>query len=113
MAVLDSSTGRVLTTLPIGAHVDGAAFDPGTGLAFASAGDGTLTVVRETTPDQFSVIQTVATKPGARTLTLDEGSHRVYSVTAQFGPLPAAAAQSAPRRPPIAPDTFALLVIEP
>jgi DNA-binding beta-propeller fold protein YncE len=113
MAVLDSSVGRLITTLPIGSHVDAAAFDSGTGLAFASNGDGTLTVVREISPEEFRVVQTVETKEGARTLTLDEGNHHLYSVTAKFGELPAAAGKAAPGRPPIEPGTFVLLVVEP
>src|SRR3989449_1290629 len=86
MAVVDADSGRVLTTLPIGSGVDAIAFDPGTALAFSSNGDGTLTVVREESPDKFTVVENVATQRGARTMALDEKTHNVYLVTAEFGP---------------------------
>ena len=88
MAVSDADSGRVLATLPIGAGVDGAAFDPATRLAFSSNGEGTLTVVREQSPDSFKVIATVPTQRGGRTVALDERTHRIYTVAAQFGPPP-------------------------
>ena len=83
MSIVDSTTGHGIAQLPIGARVDGAAFDAQKQLAFASGGDGTLTVIREETPDKFSVVETVATKPGARTLTLDEQTHRIFLATGQ------------------------------
>jgi len=113
MAISDATAGKLITTLPIGGGVDAAAFDPGTGLAFASNGDGTLTVVREDGPDAFHVVANVPTRQGARTMALDERSHRVYLVTAEFGPTPAAAAGQPRPRPPIVPGTFALMVLEP
>lgn len=113
MAISDATAGKLITTLPIGGGVDAAAFDPGTGLAFASNGDGTLTVVHEDGPDAFHVVANVPTRQGARTMALDERSHRVYLVTAEFGPTPAAAAGQPRPRPPIVPGTFALMVLEP
>jgi len=113
MAISDATAGKLITTLPIGGGVDAAAFDPGTGLAFASNGDGTLTVVHEDGPDAFHVVANVPTRRGARTMALDERSHRVYLVTAEFGPTPAAAAGQPRPRPPIVPGTFALMVLEP
>lgn len=113
MAVMDTATGRVAASLPIGARVDGAAFDDREGLAFASAGDGTLTVVREESPDQFQVVQTVATQVGARTLALDGKTHRIYTVTATLSaPPPATAADPRPR-PRIEAGSFVLLEISP
>jgi len=113
MVVMDADTGRIVASLPIGAHVDGAAFDDREGLAFASAGDGTLTVVREESPDQFQVVQTVATKSGARTLALDEQTHRIYTVTATLNaPPPASAADPRPR-PRIEAGSFVLLELSP
>jgi hypothetical protein len=94
--------------VPIGGRVDGAAFDVTTQLAFASGGDGTMTVVHEDSPDKFSVVQTVATKVGARTLTLDAATHRIYTATAQFHIDPAK-----PGRPTLEPGTFSVLVLEP
>lgn len=113
MVVVDSRSGSAVASLPIGARVDGAEFDPGLGLAFASAGDGTLTVVREETPDKFSVAQTVTTRRGARTMVLEAQSHRLYLVTAAFGPAPAPTAEQPHPHPAVLPDSFVLLVVEP
>jgi len=110
MAVVDADSGRVLTTLPIGSGVDAIAFDPGTALAFSSNGDGTLTVVREESPDKFTVVENVATQRGARTMALDEKTHNVYLVTAEFGP-PREPTPDNPRgRPGMLPGSFVLLV---
>jgi hypothetical protein len=93
--------------------VDAAAFDPGTQLAFSSNGDGTLTVVREDAPDKFTVVANVPTKRGARTMALDERTHRVYLVSADFEPAPAATPQQPRPRPKMVPGTFSLIVGEP
>jgi DNA-binding beta-propeller fold protein YncE len=113
MQVVDSVSGRAVGQLPIGDGVDGAGFDDSAQLAFASAGDGTLTIVKEQGPDKFAVQQTVKTKSGARTMTVDERSHRVFMSTAQRGPVPAATAAQPRPRGPVIPDTFEVLVIEP
>jgi DNA-binding beta-propeller fold protein YncE len=111
MAVVNADSGKLITTLPIGDGVDGTAFDPDTGLAFASCGEGVLTVVHEDSPDKFSVVENVATQRGARTLTLDPKSHRVFVVTAKFG-APPTASEGQPRpRPAILPDSFVVLVV--
>jgi len=113
MAVLDASDGRLVATLPIGAFVDGAAFDPAKQLAFASAGDGTLTIVREDAPDRFGVVQTLATQRGARTMALDERSHRVYVASAMYVETQAAEGQPPGARFSAVPGSFKLLVIDP
>jgi DNA-binding beta-propeller fold protein YncE len=113
MTVVDSTSGKVITHLPIGARVDAAAYDPGTHLAFASCGDGTLTVVSERSPDVFAVVQTVTTQAGARTMALDDRTHRVFLATAKFGPPPAATAEQPRARPSIVPGSFTVLVLEP
>lgn len=110
MAVIDADAGKVVATLPIGAGVDATAFDPVTGLAFASNGDGSLTVVREESADKFTVVQTVPTQKGARTLALDPASHRVYLVTADFDEQAPAAGETRPRRI-LKPGSFVLLVM--
>lgn len=110
MAISDIKTGKLLTTLPIGEGADGVAFDPGTGTAFSSNGEGTLTVVREV-KGKYEVVQTVPTKRGARTVAVDTATHRVYTPTAAFGPAPAATAQNQRPRPPMLADTFHLLVV--
>ncbi len=113
MGVSDADAGHLLTTVPIGEKVDGAAYDPSTGDAFASNGEGTLTVVHEDTPDTFHVVSTVTTMPGARTMALAPKGDRIYTVSAEFGPAPAEPTPDNPRRrPPVLPGTFTLLVLE-
>lgn len=111
MAVVNADTGRVITTLPIGEGVDATWFDDETNLAFASCGEGVLTVVREESPDKFSVAENVPTQQGARTMALDSKTHNVWVVTAKFGPPPAAAPDNPHPRRSIVPDTFVALVI--
>ncbi len=111
MTVVNADTGKVLTTLPIGEGVDATAFDDDTGLAFASCGEGVLTVVKEESPDKFSVAENVPTQAGARTLALDSKTHNVYVVTAKFGPPPAPSADNPHPRRTILPDSFVVLVI--
>jgi YVTN family beta-propeller protein len=111
LVVLNSETGKVVETLPIGGNVDGAMFDPETGLAFSSNGDGTLTVIREDSPDKFTVVENVTTQRGARTLALDAKTHRVFLVTAEFGPPPAPTPERPRPRPSILPGTFTLIVV--
>jgi DNA-binding beta-propeller fold protein YncE len=110
MAVVNADTGKVVATAPIGDGVDANAFDPGTGLAFASCGEGVLTVVHEDSPGKFSVVDNVPTQPGARTMALDEKTHNVYLVTAKFGPPPAPTADNPHPRRSILPDSFVVLV---
>jgi DNA-binding beta-propeller fold protein YncE len=112
MAVVDGDSGRVLATVPTGGGTDGAAFDPVAGLAFASNGEGTLTVVHEDSPEKFTLVGNVPTRRGARTIALDEATHRIYLPTAQFGPPPAATAERPHSRPSIVPGTFEVLVLE-
>jgi WD40 repeat protein len=111
MAVVDADTGKVLGTPTIGDGVDATAFDDETGLAFASCGEGVLTVVRELSPDKFSVAENVPTQQGARTLALDSKTHNIYVVTADFGPGPAATADNPHPRRSILPDSFVVLVV--
>jgi DNA-binding beta-propeller fold protein YncE len=113
MAISDAQAGKLVATEPIGRGVDGCRYDPATRLAFASNGDGTLSVVREVTPDSFVVAASVDTKRGARTMELDLTTHRVYTVTAEFGPAPAPTPERPRPRPGIVPGSFALLVLEP
>jgi DNA-binding beta-propeller fold protein YncE len=113
MAISDAQAGKVITTLPIGQGVDANRFDPGTQLAFASTGDGNLTVVHEDGPDKYSVVASVSTKRGARTMEVDLSSHAVYTVSADFGPPPAPTPDHPRPRPSIVPGTFTLLVLEP
>ena len=110
MAVLNTDNGKLVTSVPIGSGVDGAAFDSELQLAFSSNGEGTLTVVHEDSPDKFSVIENVVTQRGARTLALNQKTHRVFTVTAEFGPTPAPTAERPRPRPPMVPGSFTLLI---
>ncbi len=110
MAVVDSDSGKVVTTIPIGDGVDANAFDPGTGFVFASCGEGTLTVAHQDSPDKYTVVENLATQKGARTMTLDPKTHTVYLVTAGFGPPPAPTPDNPNPRPAILPDSFTLLI---
>jgi hypothetical protein len=112
MAVSNAAEGRTVAHVPIGGGVDGNAFDPSTQLAFASNGDGTITVVHEDSPTAFRVMATVTTRPGARTMALDPRSHRIYTVTAAFGPAPAPTPHEPHPRPNLVPGTFSLLVLD-
>jgi DNA-binding beta-propeller fold protein YncE len=111
--VLDSDTGKVIATLPIGEGVDAVAFDPVNQHVFASCGDGTLTVIKEESPDQYSVEAQVKTEPGARTMAFDSATQTAYLSCASFGPAPAPTAEHPHPRPSPLPDSFKLLVVKP
>lgn len=111
MAVVDASSGRVVSAVPIGAGVDANSYDPGTGLAFASCGDGTLTVARAESPDKYVVAQSVETQRGARTMAIDEKTHTLFLATAQFGPPPSPTAENPRPRPSLVAGTFTILVL--
>lgn len=85
MAVMNADTGKVITTLPIGDHVDATVFDPETKLIFNSNGEGTISVIREESPDKYSVVETVKTLPRAKTMALDAKTHRLFLSTAEAG----------------------------
>lgn len=107
LVMLDSQSGKVVASVPVGPGVDAAAFDPGTQLAFASAGgNGTVTVAHEDSPDKLTVVQTLTTEKGARTMTIDPTTHRLYLASAKFE----AGTGDGSRRPPMVPDSFNVLV---
>ena len=112
MAVMDADNGRVVATLPIGQGVDANRFDPATGFAFASCGEGVLTVVHEDDPDHYTVVGNVPTARGARTMALDLTTHRVFLSTAEFGPPPAPTPERPRPRPTVLPGSFKVLVLE-
>lgn len=89
LAVLDSEDGHVVATPRIGSDPDGAVFEPRTQRVFTSNKEGTLSVLRELSPDRYETVQTLATQPGARTLALDETTGRLYLPTARTGKVPA------------------------
>lgn len=106
MAVVNADTGKIVTTLPTGEGTDANAFDPGTGFAFSSNGEGTLTVVHEDSPDKFTVVENVPTKRSARTMTVDFKTHNVFLPAADFDP-PA----PGERRGKMKPGSFVILVV--
>ena len=85
MAVMNADTGEIVTTVPIGDHVDATAFDPATGLIFNSNGEGTITVIHEDGPDKYSLVQTVKTLPRAKTMALDLKTHQLFLSTEESG----------------------------
>ena len=107
--IVDATSGKLIGTLPIGEGVDANGFDSGTGLAFSSNGDGTLTVIGRNVRGDYAVLQNVTTQPRARTMAVDEKTHRVYTVTAEFGPPPSPTADQPRPRPPMIPGTFTIL----
>jgi len=110
MEMMDSQSGKVLGSVPIGPGVDANAFDPGTGLAFASSSDGTLTVAKVGDDGKLTVVQKLEIPKRARTMTVDPATHRLYVPAADFTPLPADAAPGT--RPQIAPGSFRVMVYE-
>jgi DNA-binding beta-propeller fold protein YncE len=88
MAVINADNGKVVATVPIGSGVDANGFDPETNFAFASTGDGNLTVAHEDSPDKYTVVDNVATKRSARTMGLDLKTHKVFLPAAEFDPPP-------------------------
>jgi hypothetical protein len=115
MAVVDSTTGKVVATPAIGASPDADAFDPGRKLIFSSSDEGTLTVLADRGGDKYEVLQNVATEPGARTLALDTKTHIVYISSAKLGPKPTATADNPypPHHPTSLPDSFHVIVVTP
>jgi YVTN family beta-propeller protein len=112
MVVTDIDSGKVVATPAIGEGPDAAGFDPGTGLVYSSNGqDGTLTILHQDSPDTYSLVATVPTKRGARTMALDPSTGKVYLVTADFGPRPAPTPANPRPWPTILPGTFAVLVV--
>ncbi|HEY8780100.1 MAG TPA: YncE family protein [Mucilaginibacter sp.] len=103
MSVVDATTGKVITTLPIGAGVDAVAYDPETKLIFCSCGDGTTTIIKQQSADQYSVIQTLSTQVRAKTMALDIKTHKIYLSVAEFEP--------GTRK--VLPNTFKVLVYKP
>jgi DNA-binding beta-propeller fold protein YncE len=111
LAVSDYQAGKVVATAAIGAGVDGTGFDGASGNVFASNADGTLTVIHEDAPDQYRVIENVQTPVAARNMGLDPTNHRVFIVSAKFGPAPAGTAGNRGRGA-VLPGSFTLMVIE-
>jgi hypothetical protein len=110
MAIVDGNSGKVIATPSIGKGVDATSFDKGVQQAYSSNGEGSITVIKEDSPTSFSVAATVPTKRGARTMTVDEKTHNLITVTADFEPAPAATPGQPRPRPKMIPDSFVVLV---
>jgi YVTN family beta-propeller protein len=85
MAVVNAESGKVITTLPIGDHVDASAFDPETGLIFNSTGEGTVDVFHEDSPDKYSAVERIPTHAGSKTMALDSKTHQILVPSNESG----------------------------
>ncbi len=111
MAVTDAVTGNPVARVAIGEGPDAAAYDAKRKLVLSSNGEGTLSVIRQEPADRYKVASTLGTQRGARTMALDTASGRIYLVTSEFGPPPAATPEQPHPRPVPIPDTFTVLVV--
>ena len=112
MAVTDAVSGKQVALVPIGEHPDAAGYDKKRGIGFIAptAREPCRSFMR-THRDRYTVVQTLATQRGARTMALDEATGKVYLVTADFGPAPPATAEQPHPRPALIPDSFVVLVV--
>jgi hypothetical protein len=110
LVVLDSDTGKVLQSFPISGGVDAAAYEPETGLVFASTRDGMVHVFHEDSPNKYIEVETIKTEIGAKTMGLDIKTHKLFLDTADFAPAPAPTAQNPHPRGTAIPGTFHVLV---
>jgi DNA-binding beta-propeller fold protein YncE len=119
MIILSAADGHIITDLPTGVGCDGVAFNPATMEAFSSQGDGTITVVKENSPTDFVVEETVPTPARAKTITLDAKTGNLFLITAEYGPAPAAPAPGAGGPPqggrgrggPMIPGSFQIIEV--
>ena len=110
MAVVDATSGKTLANPAIGKGPDAARYDAKRKLAFSSNGEGTLTII-DAGKSSYPVLQNLTTQRGARTLTLDEVSGRIFLATASFGEPPPPTPTNQHPRPPVLPDSFTILVV--
>ena len=106
MAIVDSESGKLMQTLPIGDDCDALAFDPETGYAFASNGEGKLTIVHKNASGKYEVTQNLTSAPGSKTMALDASTHTIYLPTAKFNGDP-----GAHPRPPVVPGSIVIVVV--
>jgi YVTN family beta-propeller protein len=111
MAVTDATNGKQVALVPVGEHPDAAAYDKKRGIVYSSNGEGTLSVVRQDSANQYTLAETVPTQRGARTMALDGISGKVYLVSADFGPAPSATAEQPRPRPALIDNSFVVLVV--
>lgn len=114
LAVTNMDSGKAVASVAIGKGVDGAVFDPVSQDVITANGEaGNATIVHEADPDHYQVLQTLVTQRGARTITLDPLTRRMFLPTAKFGPAPVATAELPHPRPAVLPGSFVVLVVEP
>ena len=113
MIVLDAENGKIVQKLDIGDRVDGVSFDPILKRVYSSNGEGTMTIVQQVNKDSYKVVENFPTLKGAKTITLNSKTHRLYLSTAEFEATPAATTENPRPRPPVKPNTFTILEIEP
>lgn len=111
MAVTDANSGKQVARVAIGEHPDAAAYDEKRALVFSSNGEGTLSVAHQDSADRYTVVDTVQTQKGARTMALDEKTGKIYLATADFGPAPAATTDQPHPRPSLSPNSFVVVVV--
>ncbi|MGC4023571.1 MAG: YncE family protein [Cyclobacteriaceae bacterium] len=109
MLVIDTNNGKIVAELPIGKRVDGVVFDETLKLAISSNGEGSMTVVKEISPNEFKVVETVTTVRGAKTIALDPKTHHVFLSSAEYGETPPATTENPNPRPKVLPGTFMVL----
>lgn len=110
MAILDSQTGKLIAAPAIGEGADAAAFDPTHNLVFSSNGESATITILHPTKTGYALLQTVPTRPGARTMAVDPTTGTAYTVSADLGPKPPASPSNPKRRPAIIPNSFVVLV---
>ena len=109
LGILNAETGKMVTTIGIGDGCDGVTFDKTTKLIFTSNGEGTMSIIKEADANQFSLVENIPTAKGARTIAIDETTHKIYLPTADFEPLPADAKPNT--RPKMIQGSFKILVV--
>ena len=112
MLVLDSKTGKLIQNIPIGDGCDGVIFDAKNSLVFTSNGEGTMTVVKKESANKFTVVQTLVTQKGAKTIAINPTSKQLYMSTPEFGAKPEPTAENPKPRADIVPNSFTVLVVE-
>ena len=108
LGVINAETGKMVTTIGIGDGCDGVAFDNKSKLIFTSNGEGTMSIIKEVDANHFSLVENITTAKGARTIAIDEATHKIYLPTADFEPLPSDAKPNT--RPKMIPGSFKILV---
>jgi YVTN family beta-propeller protein len=112
MVVINTEDGKVVATVPIGEGCDGVAFDEVKKRIFTSNGEGTITVIKQENENKYTVLETITTQKGARTITLSKTTHQLFLPTAEYGETPPATKENPRPRPSIKPNSFVILVVE-